>query len=91
MSDCTYNSAQCDNLIATLDELYDVSRDAKVEMRVLLGTKPRHESEDQFFIKLRSQGWLEYETVEIAVRGAVGWDGKKQVVRIMMYGKNNVI
>jgi predicted nicotinamide N-methyase len=89
LSDCTYNDTQFGNLVSTLDRVHEVGNRGKGRTKVLLGTKPRHESEAKFFGMIQETGWEVSEQTEVPIKGVVGLNGETQHVRVFLYEKGD--
>lgn len=90
LSDCTYNVDTIPALVQTLSQLHsaaskhpDCPQSGRLS-RVMIGTKPRHWSEEAFVGLMGEEGWIVEEKEELPLPML---DAQKQAVEIYLFAK----
>lgn len=90
LSDCTYNVDTIPALVQTLSQLHSAASrhpdcpQSGWKSRVMIGTKPRHWSEEAFVGLMEGEGWCVEEKERLPLPML---DAEKQAVEIYLFGK----
>ncbi|KAB5582916.1 putative methyltransferase-domain-containing protein [Coniochaeta sp. 2T2.1] len=90
LSDCTYNVDTIPALVQTLSQVHAAARrhpdcpSSGWRSKVMIGTKPRHWSEEIFVAQMEGDDWAVDETERLPLPML---DGERQAVEIYLFGK----